>query len=96
MVGWYDYNLHTFGCKWDSEVNVDYKDEERITLSADTPWSAPENWLRTISKNYPELTFNLYAQYEEGFWEEADYKAGRKAEIDSGEANWYDEEEESE
>ena len=94
VVGWYDYNLATFGCKWDSEVEVESEGEEEIILTADTPWSAPEQWLRTISAKYPELTFNLYAQYEEGFWEEMDFHNGRKAEIDSGEANWYEEEEE--
>lgn len=94
VVGWYDYNLATFGCKWDSEVEVESEGEEEITLTADTPWSAPEQWLRTISAKYPELTFSLYAQYEEGFWEEMDFRNGRKAEIDSGEADWYDEEEE--
>jgi hypothetical protein len=103
VVGWYDYNLATFGCKWDCEVEVDYEGEDlsspgedRITLSTDTPWSAPEQWLRTISAKYPELTFNLYAHYEEGFWEEMDFRNGRKAEIGSGEADWYDEEEENE
>lgn len=96
VVGWYDYNLHTFGCKWDSEVRVEAIADIQINLSADTPWSAPENWLRTISKKYPELTFHIHALYEEGFWEDFDFKEGRKAEIDSGEANWYDEEEESE
>jgi hypothetical protein len=96
VVGWYDYNLATFGCKWDSEVEVEYEGEDRITLSTETPWSAPEQWLRTISAKYPELTFSLYAQYEEGFWEEMDFHNGRKAEIDSGEANWYEEEEEEE
>ena len=96
VVGWYDYNLATFGCKWDTEVEVEYEGEEEVALNTDTPWSAPEQWLRTISAKYPELTFNLYAQYEEGFWEEMDFRNGRKAEIGSGEADWYDEEEDSE
>ena len=96
VVGWYSYNLRTFGCKWDSEVLEGARNDEMLALYADTPWTAPENWLRTISKKYPELTFHTKSTYEEGFWEEANYQAGRKAEIDSGEANWYDEEEESE
>ena len=96
VVGWYDYNLKTFGCKWDSEVNVDYEGEEEIGLSADTPWTAPEAWFRTISKNYPELVFRVKSTYEEGFWEETYFCNGKKAEIDSGEADWYDEDEESE
>jgi hypothetical protein len=93
VVGWYDYNLKTFGCKWDSEVNVDSVCDDEINLSTDTPWSAPENWLRTISKNYPELVFNLHAIYEEGFWEEMNFHNGRKAELDSGGYDWDEEEE---
>ena len=93
VVGWYDYNVKTFGCKWDSEVRVENINDTEINLSADTPWSAPDKWLRTISEKYPELTFHLHALYEEGFWEDLDYKEGRKAEIDSGEYDWEEEEE---
>ena len=96
VVGWREYNCKFFGCKWDSEVEVESEGEEGLVLTADTPWSAPEQWLRTISAKYPELTFNLYAQYEEGFWEEMDFRNGRKAELDSGEADWCDEDEEEE
>ena len=92
VVGWYDYNLKTFGCKWDSEVEVDYEGEKEIALRTDTPWSAPEQWLRTISKNYPELKFSVHSTYEEGFWEDVDYQAGRMAEMDSGEYNWDEDE----
>lgn len=92
VVGWYDYNHKVFGCKWDSEVIVDSVDDDEINLSADTPWCAPEAWLRTLSKNYPELVFNLHAIYEEGFWEETEYKGGRKSEVDSGGYDWDEEE----
>ena len=70
VVGWYDYNRKTFGCKWDSEVDVRSEGEKEIVLTADTPWSAPERWLRTLSKKYPTLTFFLHAEYEEGYWED--------------------------
>lgn len=91
VVGWYDYNVKTFGCKWDSEVRVDGINDTEINLSADTPWSAPNNWLRTISEKYPDLTFHLHALYEEGFWEDLDFKEGRRAEIDSGEYEFEEE-----
>ena len=84
-VGWYDYNCKVFGCKWDCEVEVESKDDEEIVLTTETPWTAPEQWLRTISKNYPELTFSLFADYEEGFWEEMDFRNGLKAELGNGE-----------
>ena len=85
VVGWYDYNVKTFGCKWDSKVNMENDVPWEIILTADTPWSAPNNWLRTLSKNYPELTFKLHAVYEEGFWEDAEYHEGLEAELGSGE-----------
>ena len=91
VVGWYDYNVKTFGCKWDSEVRVENINDTEINLSADTPWSAPDKWLRTISEKYPELTFHLHALYEEGFWEDLDFKEGRRAEIDSGEYEFEEE-----
>ena len=93
VVGWYDYNVKTFGCKWDSEVCVEEITDNSIDLSTETPWSAPENWLRTLSKKYLYLKFHLYATYEEGFWEEVDYIGGLRAEIGSGEYNWEKEEE---
>ena len=85
VVGWYDYNRKVFGCKWDCEVEVESKGEEEIVLTTETPWTAPEQWLHTISKNYPELTFSLFADYEEGFWEEMDFRNGLKAELGNGE-----------
>ena len=93
VVGWYDYNVKTFGCKWDSEVRVDGINDTEINLSADTPWSAPDKWLLTISEKYPDLTFHLHADYEEGFWEDLDFQEGRRAEIDSGEYDWEEEDE---
>lgn len=93
VIGWYDYNKMTFGCKWDSEVRVEHIGDTEINLSADTPWSAPEKWLRTISEKYPDLTFHLHAEYEEGFWEDLDFNEGRMAEIGSGEYDWDEEEE---
>lgn len=96
VVGWYDYNVKTFGCKWDSEVNVRSEGEREIVLTADTPWSAPERWLRTLSKKYPTLTFFLHAEYEEGYWEDMEFGEGLKAEKDKGEVVWEEEEEEEE
>ena len=92
VVGWYDYNVKTFGCKWDSEVNVELTTDEKITLYAETPWSAPERWLRTLSEKYPTLTFFLHAEYEEGYWEDMEFGEGLKAEKGSGDIDWEEEE----
>ena len=93
VIGWYDYNLKTFGCKWDCRVEISNESDKQIDLSTETPWSAPHNWLLTLSKNYPELSFYHNAYYEDGFWEETKYHDGAKSVLASGE---YDEEEEEE
>ena len=93
VVGWYDYNVKTFGCKWDSEVVLEKNTDTEIVLSAETPWSAPNNWLRTISKKYPELIFHLHADYEEGFWMDLEFTDGLEAEKGFGEIVFDDEEE---
>lgn len=88
VVGWYDYNVKTFGCKWDCEVVLEKNTNTELVLSVETPWSAPENWLQTLSKNYPELSFKLHAVYEEGFWEDIEYSKGLKAKLDEGEEEY--------
>lgn len=93
VVGWYDYNVMTFGCKWDSEVVLEKSTDTEIVLSTETPWSAPYNWLRTISKKYPELVFHIHADYEEGFWMDLEFTDGLEAEKGYGEIVFDDEEE---
>ena len=95
VIGWYDYNLKTFGCKWDCRVEISNESDEQIDLSTETPWYAPHNWLLTPSKNYPEISFYLNAYYEDGFWEETKYHDGAKAILASGEYNEDEEEEEA-
>ena len=85
VVGWYDYNVKTFGCKWDCEVRIGPFCDTDLTINIDTPWSAPDKWLLTISEKYPELTFYLQAEYEEGFWEDSIYKNGKKVKEETGE-----------
>lgn len=94
VVGWYDYNCKMYGCKWNSELNIEEQYDEEIVLTADTPWSAPDNWLRRMSAKYPNLVFNNHAEYEEGFWEDVTYEAGEDYQEGSGEMSWDDEEEE--
>lgn len=90
-VGWYDYNKMTFGCKWDSEVEVESESDEEIILTTDTPWNAPDNWLIKLSEKYPELHFNNFANYEEGFWEETEYCEGRESSLGGGEYEFEEE-----
>lgn len=91
-VGWYDYNCKYFGCKWDSEVEVQSINDDEVILYSETPWCAPNVWLLRMSDRYPDLHFLNHAEYEEGFWEDNAYEAGQEEEIETGEWDWDEEE----
>lgn len=58
VVGWYDYNCKTYGCKWDCPVEIMSRSEDALTLSCETPWSAPNIFFLTMSERYPNLLFH--------------------------------------
>lgn len=93
VVGWYDYNCKYFGCKWDSEVEIEEQNDDEIVLRSDTPWCAPDVFLVRFSKKYPELSIYNHAYYEEGYWEDYSYQCGVATFEDKGEEVWDDEEE---
>jgi hypothetical protein len=56
---WFSWNIANWGVKWDAcrpTVNFDLL---TITLSFDSPWDTPEQFVRTISTLYPEVTFEM-------------------------------------
>lgn len=91
VVGWYDYNVLMYGCKWNSELNIEEQYDEEIVFTAETPWGSPERWVKRMSEKYPELTFHLYAEYEDNWWEDKYYQAGEEA--CNGEGTLWDNEE---
>ena len=82
VVGWYDWNVENYGCKWDSEFTPTYISENVIQINVDTPWSAPIPFLQKMSNRYPELEFQLFAHYEEGDNESCSFIAGEEEYID--------------
>lgn len=64
VVGWYDYNCMTYGCKWDSQIDVASKTKNVLTLTCDTPWAAPFHFFETMSKRYTGLLFLMHSSYE--------------------------------
>lgn len=96
VVGWYDYNVRTFGCKWDCDLIVEREIETEVEMSCETPWSAPYAFLLTMTIKYPELTICLYAEYEEGEWEEVYFEDGQMSVEATGTCDWCEEEEEEE
>jgi len=64
---WYKWRCENWGCKWDaSEVSYTMYNNKKCEYTFSTPWNYPLPWLKTVSKKYPELIFNI--KYEdEGF-----------------------------
>lgn len=56
VVGWYGYNLKTFGVKWDCDIQIDslkVKDDmAMLDLFIETPWDTPKGFIRWIKDNY--------------------------------------------
>ncbi|MGN1236018.1 MAG: hypothetical protein ACI4TS_01085, partial [Bacteroidaceae bacterium] len=65
VVGWYDYNMHTLGVKWDAKVfehgvNVVEKDNEiTIECTFATAWKTPITWLTTLAADFPKLYLQI-------------------------------------
>lgn len=64
-VGKGEDEITIWGCKWDAS-NPEYtrllpsKSEYRFR----TPWDVPMNWLRVVSKKYPEIKFTIWYECE--------------------------------
>ena len=89
VVGWYDYNLETYGCKWDSKLVIESNDDEGLVLNCDTPWAAPTNFFITMSNRYPDLSFNMASDSpENGYYEEYLFEKGEATLLKAEEYNW--------
>ena len=64
---WYNWRCENWGCKWDaSDASYNIINNKQCEYVFSTPWNYPLAWLKTVSKIYPELIFNI--KYEdEGF-----------------------------
>lgn len=61
---WYDLNIEWFGCKWDTEYDIEDMtiDTKSITMSVESPWSPPVEFCKTLAKKYK---VNCVISYEE-------------------------------
>ena len=65
VVGCREYNIKTLGCKYDVQINefgttCQYGGENvYLNFSFFTPWCPPDAWLKTLIKEYPNLSFDL-------------------------------------
>jgi len=58
----YHWRINNWGTKWDigniEDMGYDINDTE-IVINFSSAWSPPENWLKKVGNDYPELTFEL-------------------------------------
>jgi len=67
--GGYEWCVNNWGTKWNfSNTCIRLRDKNFIHYSFQTPWNIPEPVLLKMSKLFPELTFNLFADEEGGFF----------------------------
>lgn len=82
---WYNWNNNNWGTKWDVAVADDeqypdtemYQDEPTaVGYKFNTAWAPPTPVIQKLSEQYPNLTFTLSFEEEQGWGGEATYKNG--------------------
>lgn len=83
---WYPWNNKHWGTKWDAceAYTVRYGSEtpdggfnaKSIAMEFQTAWSAPELVFLAMATQWPDLTFEVWWEEEQGFGESATYSAG--------------------
>lgn len=65
IVGWYNYNKATLGCKWDCDFSKGIYSERGdmvcVEYYFDSPWCPPEEWFYTMTINNPDITFEMHS-----------------------------------
>lgn len=66
--GWYDWNVTNWGTKWDAcDTYIGRDGDLEASISFQTAWGIPEPILKAIAEQHPELTFNIWAEEEQGW-----------------------------
>ncbi len=63
---WYDWNIKTYGTKWDIEVKSDefFKSDEQFECCFDTAWSPPSTFLENLQNKFKKLDIKLTYELE--------------------------------
>jgi hypothetical protein len=56
---WYSWNIANWGTKWDACDPVVDEDDKKVNIHFQTAWAPPKEWMVTVSKKFPELTFEV-------------------------------------
>ena len=95
---WYNWSIANWGTKWDAcEPHIDNNDINFFSVSFDTAWGPPIEWIDNIMQDFPDLCFELeydepgmcfggllQAQYEV-IWEDANWETDSASECCEGE-----------
>ncbi len=86
----YDLICHLWGTKWDacdSKANLSEIDENGIlTYHFDTAWCYPRQWLLSVSKIFPKLTFDIIYTNEDDEYDmvyEKHFENGKETDVTS-------------
>jgi len=61
---WYEWSIANWGTKWDAcEPHINNNDIDSFSVSFDTAWAPPIDWINNIMQDFPDLSFTL--EYEE-------------------------------
>ena len=61
---WYGWRNAEWGTKWDAcEPNILHNDIDFFSVSFDTAWGPPTEWISNIMQDFPDLSFTL--EYDE-------------------------------
>jgi hypothetical protein len=65
---WYNWNIANWGCKWDARTPyITENSSESIDIAFETPWGPPDPVFYAMAKQYPDLTFEVRWEEEQGF-----------------------------
>ena len=98
---WYDWSVENWGTKWDAcESTICNNDINYFSVSFESAWSPPINWIDNIMQDFPDLCFTLEyeepgmcfgvrlsAQYEI-IWEDFHWELEAASECCEGPINW--------
>ena len=102
---WYEWHCGEWGTKWDAcEPEILHNDINFFSVSFETAWSPPIEWIDHIMKDFPGLCFELeyeesgmcfggllQAQYEV-IWEDVNWELDQASDCCEGPINWEHEE----
>mgnify|MGYP003134430610 FL=1 len=82
---WYENNVSNWGTKWNitcwNAVLLEERHDREISAFFDTAWSPPLNFVKNMSKQYPDLVIGIqYAEWGMDFGGFAVFKKGKMVE----------------